>query len=110
MSATDVRDAPSRVQGGLDAIQRWDPCAGEVVEVAGPEESLAAAEDVLVMGPPGKPGAGPESLGDRVGGIHRSEGDFEGANHACRARLVGEWRGVLIGQGKSAFAVIGDVA
>ena len=110
VAAADVGDVRAGGELGLDAVEGRDPGAGQVVEVAGPEEPFAAAEHVLVVGAPGEPVAGAEPLGDRVGGVHRADGDLERADHAGRAGLVGERDGVLVGQREPAVAVVGDVA
>ena len=96
--AADVGDVCAGGELGLDTIERGDPGTGKVVEVAGPEEPFAAAEDVPVMVAPREPVAGPESLRDGVRGVDRSEGDLEGADDARRAGLIGERDGVLVGQ------------
>ena len=98
MTATDVGDPGARRQLGLDAVEGGDPCTGEMVEVAGSEEPLAAAENVAVVRSPSEPVAGAEPLGDGVGRIHRTDRDLERADHAGGAGLVGEWHGVLVGQ------------
>src|SRR3954470_9168028 len=46
VAAADVGDPSAGGELGLDAIERGDPCTGEVVEVAGPEEAFTSAEDV----------------------------------------------------------------
>ena len=58
---------------------------------------------------PREPTAGPESLSDRVRGVHRPDGDLERADHARRAGLIGERDGVLVGQGEPAGAVVGHI-
>ena len=94
----DVRNARAGDEPGLDIIKGGDPCAGKVVEVAGPEESFAAAEDVLIVIAPREPLPGPEPLGDRVRGVDRSERNLEGTDHAGRAGLICECDGVLVGK------------
>ena len=110
MPAADVGDVRAGGELGFDTVERGDPGAGQVVEVAGPEEPFAAAEDVLVVVAPREPAAGPEPLGDRVGGVDRADGDLERADHAGRAGLIGERDGVLVGQQEPAGAVVEQVA
>src|SRR5438132_8006801 len=105
MPATDVGDHGTRGKLGLDAVESRDPGAGQVVDVARSEEPLAAAQDMLVMGTPGEPVAGSEPLRDRVSGVHGSDGDLESADYAGRARLIGKWRGVFVGQREQSVAV-----
>ena len=62
-----------------------------------------------VLGAPREPAAGAEPLGDRVRGVHRSQGDLERADDAGRAGLVGERDGVLVRQGEPPVALVGDV-
>jgi hypothetical protein len=49
VAATDVGNTPAVGQFVVDAVERRDPLARQVVEVAGPKEALAPAEDVLVL-------------------------------------------------------------
>ena len=109
MTATDVGDPSAPRQLGFDAVERRDPCTGEMVEVAGTEEPLAAAEHVLVVRAPREPVAGAEPFGDRVGRVHRTDRDLERADHAGRAGLVRERHRVLVGQREEAVAVAGTV-
>ena len=53
--AADVGNPGAGCELGLDAIERWDPCAGQVVEVAGPEEAFTAVEDVRSCAPQENP-------------------------------------------------------
>ena len=57
---TDVGDPGAGCELGLDAVEGRDPCAGQVVDIAGAEEPLATAEDVLIMSAPGEPVTGSE--------------------------------------------------
>ena len=93
----------------LDPVEGRDPRAGQVVQVPGPEEPLAAAQHVRVLGAPREAVAGAEPLGDRVRGVHRSEGDLERPDDAGRAGLVGERHGVLVRQGEPAVPLVGHV-
>ena len=79
-------------------------------EVTGPEEAFAAAEDVPIVGAPGEPGTGTKPLSDRVGRVHRADGDLERPDHTGGAGFVGERDCVLGGQGEPAGTVIGQVA
>jgi hypothetical protein len=110
VAAADVGDASAGNELGLHAIERWDPRAGEVVEVAGPEEAFATAEDMRIVSAPGKSSSGAKSLGDRIRGIHRADGDLKGTDHAGRAGFIGERDGVFVGQRESSGAVVGEVA
>src|SRR6478735_1817523 len=110
MSAADVGNVGAGDELGFDAVECRDPCAGKVVEVAGSEEPFAAAEDVAVVVTPWKSAPGPETLGDRVGGVHGSEGDLEGSDDAGGAGLVGEGDGMFLGEQEAARAVVHQVA
>jgi len=90
VATADVDDSGAGRELGLDAIERWNPCAGEVVEVAGPEEALASVQDMGILGAPGEPGSGAESLGDRVRGVNRADGDFKSTDYLGRAGFVGD--------------------
>jgi hypothetical protein len=98
VAAADVGDPGAGGQLGLYAIERGDPCAGEVVEVAGPEEALAAAEDVGIVGAPGEPGSGAEPLGDRVCGVNGADGDLEAP--ITQAGLVSSVSGMACSSGR----------
>ena len=109
MAAADVSDPRPGGQLGLDAVQGRDPRAGQVVQVPRPEEPLAATQDMLVMRPPREPLAAAEPLGDLVRGVHRAQRDLERADHARRARLIGERHRMLIRQREPPAAVVAQV-
>ena len=83
--AADVGDLGALLQLGLDAVQRRDPLRDEVGEVAGAEELLAPAEDLVVVLVPAEPGAGPEGLLHPREGGEGAEGQLEGAGQEERA-------------------------
>src|SRR6266699_6970911 len=72
--AADVGHLGAGPQLVLDVVQRRDPGRDEVGDVTGPEELLAAGEDVRVLLMPAQAGAGPERLGDPRLGPPRTEG------------------------------------
>ena len=82
----------------LDAVERRDPGRDEVGDVAGPEELLAADEDVVVLLVPADAGAGAERLGDPRLGLQRAERQHERAGHVDGAVRVGQREGLLLGQ------------
>jgi hypothetical protein len=102
----DVGDPTARVQALLDIAERRDPLRRDVRDVAGPEEGLAAEEDVVVVFVPAHACAGAEGRGDAGFGPQRSERELEGARQVDGAVGIGEAVGLLGGEGES--AVVGD--
>ena len=107
---TDVGDPGAGGELGLDAVECGNPGAGQVVEVAGPEEAFAAVEDVRIVGAPGESGTGAKPLSDHVGRVHGADGNLERTDHTEWARLIGQRDGVLGGQRESAGTVVCQVA
>ncbi len=83
----------------------------QVGEVAGPEELLAADEDLVVVLVPAHTGAGAERLLDPVDRLQRAERQHEGAGRVDRAVGVRQHEGLLLGHRPDvALGVVGDVA
>ena len=89
----------------LDALERRDPARHQVGDVAGPEELLAADEDVLVVLVPAEAGTGAEGLGDLRLGLQRTQGEHESARQVRRSVGVRQQEGLLLGQRVDVLAV-----
>ena len=95
--AADVGDGGAGPQLVFHAVERRDPGRDQVGDVAGPEELLAAGEDVLVLLVPAQAGAGAERLGDPRLGPQRAEGQHERAGRVDAAVRVGQHERLLLG-------------
>ena len=95
MAAADVGDARAALQLRLDAVERRDPGADQVAEVARAKEALGAVEQDRILVAPVEPAAGAEGLRDARLGLHRRGDHLERAGEKGRARLVGERRRLL---------------
>ena len=108
--AADVGHLRAAAQPVVQPGQRRDPLGRQVGQVAGPEEPLGALEQVLVVLVPAHAGAGPERLGQAVGGTHAGRLELEAADDVGRAVLVGEARHLLRRQPEAVLAAGLDVA
>jgi hypothetical protein len=64
VAAAEVRDRRPLLELLLHPVERGDPLAGQVHQVAGPEEALAAGEHVRVVLVPSHAGPGAERVLD----------------------------------------------
>ena len=109
--AADVGDQRAGPQLLLDPVERGDPGRHQVRRVPGPEEPLAAVEDVRVLLVPAHAGAGAERLLDPRLGPQRAERELERAGQEDRPVRVGQREGLLVGQRVAVGArVVLDVA
>ena len=81
----------------LHAVKRRDPGQGQVGDVAGAEELLAADEDVLVVLVPAHPAAGAERLGNPRLGLQHAEREHERPGNVHAAVRVRERERLLLG-------------
>ena len=111
MAAAEVGHPRTALQLGLHAVECRDPLGEQVHEVAGPEEPLAAGEDVLVVLVPAVAGAGPEGVLDLGERLQRAQRQLERARQEDRAGGVGQREGLLrCHRVRPAAGVVLDVA
>ena len=97
VAAPDVGHPTALLELGLGAVEGRDPLRHQMGEVAGPEELLAAAEDLLVVLVPADTGPGAVGLLHAWHGGERAEGQLERAGQEQWSVGVGESERLLLG-------------
>ena len=97
-TAADVGDLGAGLELGLDAVERGEPRAGEVADVARAEEALGALEQARMLVAPLEALAGAKVVLDlRLAAPHRLR-HLEETGNERRARVVGQRERLLGGQ------------